>query len=93
MDEETREAIVLLSARQLVVREAVARLLAYEALRHDDPNELLQHVSQAADHSIDRNAVGLPIGPATMKAQEVARAESDWLVSAARKLIEGAEGG
>jgi len=92
MDEETREAIALLNARQLVVREAVARLLAYEALRHDDPNGILRDFSEAADRSIDRAATALPIGPKTIKAQEAARTESDWLIAAARTMIDRAHG-
>ncbi len=93
MDEETREQIALLSARQLATRETVARLLAYEALRHDDPKGLLQHFSEAADYSIDKNAAGLPIGPAMMKAQEASRSEMDWMVAAALVIIDRAAGG
>jgi len=91
MDEETREAIAILTARQLVVREVVARLLTYEALRHDNREGFLQHLSQSADHSIDQSAAGLRIGPKTIMAQEAARTESDWLIAAVRKLIAGTE--
>jgi len=92
MDEETREAITSLTARHLVVREMVARLLAYEALRHDDQEGLLRSFSEGIEHSIFRAQEGTTPGPKTMKAQEDARIESDWMVAAARKMIDHASG-
>lgn len=91
MDKETREAFEILTVRLLAVRDVVARLLAYEAMRHHDPRGLLQHFSDATDHRIDRSGDGLKIGPETMKVQEAARKELDWMVAAARAMIEAAE--
>jgi hypothetical protein len=87
VDEETRDAIALITVRHLVVREMVARLLAYEALRHDDPEGLLRHFSEGVEHSIYRAEEGTEVGPKTMKAQKAAQDESDWMVAAARKMI------
>jgi hypothetical protein len=90
LDEKTREQFILLTLQTLAVRDVVARLLAYEAARREDPMALLRDFSEATDERIHHEAQGLDLGPKTIEAQEILRKEVDWMVNAARVMIDRA---
>lgn len=73
-----------LQAQVLAIRDVVARLVAYEASRHENPDDLLRDVSEAGDARIDRDT---PPNESQMRMREIMRAQIDWMVAAARGLI------
>jgi hypothetical protein len=84
-DERARTDIVALAARSLALRDIVARLLAYEATRADDPNSMLQDFSDAGNKRVAR----LP--QKHMQYAELIQKEFDWVVLMAKKQIRGAK--
>lgn len=87
MNESEREMLRVMSARVLALRDTVAILLAREAKRSNDPESFLAWVGDATDwraHQIEKKE---HLSQDAMANLESVRAESDWLVAAARSLV------
>jgi hypothetical protein len=84
-DKEARKLISELALRVLAMRDVVARLVAYEAQRRDDPDELLRDFAEATEtHIAD---VSRRRGKPSVIGEEGIRKEVDWIVAAARKML------
>jgi hypothetical protein len=81
-DEVARRQIAILNRQVLAMRDVVSRLLAYEALRHDDPEELFRELSEAVEEKIA--SLSTRKRAASIDLEEGIRKEIDWFVSAAR---------
>lgn len=68
--------------------DVVARLLAYEIARHDNPEVILQNFADGTNHQIyaTQKRLGKEPGPAVVAFQEQIQAEIDWIVAAAREM-------
>jgi hypothetical protein len=88
-DKELRDKIAILTARMLGVRDVVARLVAYQALNHSDPQEMLKHFSDATDSRIFSVSKKMNIqeSPAILAMQEETRKQVDWIVAAAGEML------
>lgn len=91
-DDELLSEIKVLSARLMAHRDVVARLLAFEALRSPDPDALFRDVSDATDHRIYGLEAGREMTDQATAFQEKWRAEVDWLVGAAMRMISAERG-
>src|SRR3974390_3487859 len=58
-DEKARADIVGLMARSLALKQIVARRLAYQATRSDDPDFLLRHFPDSGDEDLNKLS-GIP---------------------------------
>jgi hypothetical protein len=83
-DKQAPEVIATLTLRVLAMRDVLARLLAYEALRHERSEDLLRDFSEATETRIAH--VSSARKP-SMMAEEGIRKEIDWIVAAARKML------
>jgi hypothetical protein len=83
-DAVARKRITILNRQVLAMRDVVSRLLAYEALRQRDPEDLFRELSEAVDEKIARLSKGKLGTP--LELEEGIRKEIDWFVSAARPV-------
>jgi hypothetical protein len=86
-DEPLNGDVVELYAMVLALRDVVARLAAYEAMRHPDgPEELFREISESSDARVADAAETLgddsPLG-----LEEGVRRHIDLLIEAARALL------
>ena len=86
-DKEALGGLAELYVMVLAMRDVMARLMAYEALRHPDgPEGFLREVSEASDARLDE--VGNQLGDASpLNMEEGVRRNIDLLVAQARLLL------
>ena len=87
VDEEARQQIANTTARVLAIRDVVARLLAYEAMRQDNLRGFWENFSDSTGARIHHVTGGRPVDGPTMQLQETIQREVDWMVAAARKML------
>jgi len=63
----------------------VVRLLGYAAIAQDEPNRLLRSVLDGVDKRLEVSSTDSPV---SVEAAEAVRSEVDWLVAAAREIVE-----
>jgi hypothetical protein len=85
-DPQLRDHILLLTARTVAMRDILARILAHEAQRSDDPDAVLRHYSEAGDARIEHAEKR---SPSTFEISEAIRVQTDWILAAAKVILEG----
>ena len=80
-DQEIAAKMITIRAQTLAIRDVVARLLTYEALRWGDPADALRDISETTDIHI------ATMSRTDVEFEEVIRKEVDWIVSAARMMV------
>ena len=68
----------------IVLKQVVARLVAYEARRHPEPSAVFNDMSEAVNKMLDNFPT--PTADA-MRLAERARLEIDWIVAAAQAIL------
>lgn len=67
----------------MAIRAVVAPLLAYEAARYENPDDLFRAISEGIEQMLARHTKG----SAVMDLEEGVRREIDWFVAAARSIL------
>jgi hypothetical protein len=67
----------------IALRAVMARLLAHEAARYDDPNQIFRDISEGMDKMLARHSSHA----ATIDLEEGVKKEIDWLIAASRSLL------
>ncbi len=84
-DNDLKEEVALNGVRLLMMRDIIARLLAYVAMSEPDPEVVLRDFFEAGDTRIDRS--GLLRAGAEARMLAAMQTDKDWIVEAARRII------
>ena len=85
------DELSLLSARVLAIRDVVAQLVAFEALRSPNSKDVYQEIADGTAKSIYAQDVryrreGREAAPEAVAFQEEIQKQVDWIVEAARRI-------
>lgn len=80
------DEMMTLQAEILAIRDVVARLVAFEAMRWPEPSKIFENFSSATDLHLIQTQHGQAPGRGAMTAQEEIRRTVDWIVSSARTM-------
>jgi hypothetical protein len=86
MDEQYRQMLQETAAGALVMRDVLARLLAYEALRHPDQRKFFEDFSVTTANRIKIAGEGATTDATIMSFQETLQLAIDDLLSSARGI-------
>lgn len=86
MNEVDRQMLQETAAGALVIRDVVARLLAYEAKRHPDRRKFFEDFSVATANRIRIAGEGATTDATTMSFQETLQSAIDDILSSARAI-------
>jgi hypothetical protein len=87
---EILNKIAEVRALVLAHKTIMARMLAHVAASSDDPQAVLENISlgtTAHIHETEKQ-IGEDAGPGTIAISEIIQREADWIVEAARRLME-----
>ena len=90
-DENLLEKFSELSARLRGIRDVVAQLVAYESQRQDDQEVFFKSISDATNFHLyaAEKKTGKEPSEKIVAFQESVRAEVDWIVGEAQRMVSG----
>jgi hypothetical protein len=85
-DHDARERLAILNAQLKGIVDVVARLVAYEAARWPNPNQIYQDFAEATALHTDAMSKRRKLTSGAIAFQEEAQKQVDWIVAAARMM-------